>query len=132
MSAEFLSDEWHAMVVQVGADSPKVVTPDTRFRFKIEKGPNGTQNFVWVLGGGTLLTSEMAPRGYKPDIAVTMKYPILVDVVNGELSFSVGYMRGDVKLEGDPGAVVRLVPELDRDEWAELLSEIWAQTSLPT
>ncbi len=131
MSAEFLSDEWHDMVAQVGADSPKVVTPDTRFRFKVEKGPNGTQNFVWVLADGMLQSSEMAPRGYKPDIAITMKYPVFVDVVSGNLGFSVGYMRGDVKLEGNPGAVVRLVPELDRDEWVELLSKIWARTSLP-
>jgi putative sterol carrier protein len=130
MTVEFLSDEWHAMVVDVAADSADVVTPDTKFRFKIEKGPNGTQGFVWVLAGGSLQSSELAPRGYKADIAVTMKYPILEQVVAGDLSFSVGYMRGDVKLEGDPGAVVRLVPELDRDEWADLLGRIWAQTSL--
>lgn len=128
MGVEVLSDEWHAVVLDVAASGGSLVSPDMTFRFKIEKGPNGTQNFIWVLADGVVTTSEVAPRGYKPDMAITMKYPILLQLIAGEVSFSVGYMRGDVKFEGDAGAVLHLVPEMDRDGWAEFLSEVWAKT----
>lgn len=49
----------------------------------------------------------------EPAVVISMKPPLIDQLVAGELDVTLAYMRGDAKLEGEPG------PVLDALRWFE-------------
>jgi hypothetical protein len=56
--------------------------------------------------------------GAEPDIAFTFTPDDAAAMREGALSLSVGFMRGQVKMAGDYGKLLRVLPILDGAEFA--------------
>ncbi len=63
-----------------------------------------------VDGAVTSVSDEIADE---PAVVVSLKPPLIDQLVAGELDVTLAYMRGDARLEGEPG------PVLDALRWFE-------------
>jgi hypothetical protein len=85
----------------------------------VRKGRTDARSWIVELRDGAVVRSEAgAPEGGEPDVVLAIA-PDDVDAVrSGALPLSVGFMRGQVKVSGDPGALLRVLPLLDGDTFA--------------
>jgi hypothetical protein len=87
-----------------------MTTPDT-VRFVVTKGKATVDEWVIEVGDSVVAVD---PDGPLPDDAVTFTLtPGDADAYrNGTLDLSVGFMRGQVKMAGDFGVLLRVLPRL--------------------
>ena len=53
--------------------------------------------------------------GLEPAVTFTFTPALAAEVASGSLDLSVGFMRGAVKMAGDPGALLRALPALAKN-----------------
>jgi putative sterol carrier protein len=53
-----------------------------------------------VGGGVSTVTAGKPPRGEKPDVTVTVKESVILEIWSGARTRDAAFMRGDLKVEG--------------------------------
>ncbi len=99
---EFLSDEWlEAAAAEIGGalEAAGVEVPDVTIQYVVSGAPAGKVAVVVVLAGGGL--AELR-RGKHPgaDVTVSLSAAHALEILGGRLRPEVGFMRGDIKVEG--------------------------------
>jgi hypothetical protein len=102
--------------------------PDVTVQVVVTDG--GRDVAAWWLSTGPSAVEGAVGRHPSPVVAVTLSVGDLRLVVSGELSVAVGYMRGDIKIEGPPGPVLAMVAWTASDAFSAWRSEV--ADALPT
>ncbi len=129
MSASYLGDGWVEGLA--GAEGPPgagqdgggvvvevVVAADRKRRvpFRLAIGADGGAS----IGDGA---------AGEPDLVVSVAADVYRDLLRADVAAAVAYMRGDLKIEGDPGPVVDHLRWLDGDHGRTLADAIVARTA---
>jgi hypothetical protein len=130
-----LSPAWLERRAELGADLPARPGASARVRHLVSGGPDGDVAFVEVYEDGRL--TAVAPASTSADdddadVTLTMSHADAVAVATGELDLHVGYMRGRIKLLGDIGALMDVLPVTQSDELRAALRTLAAETDLPS
>lgn len=112
---DHLSDEWFALRAEVEADLPTVEGVDLRVQRVVTKAPGGDVSYVLHVRDGRVTSVSSGPDG-GADVTLTTPYPLAVDLLRGDVTLDVGFMRGQVKFAGDMGAFLRWLPLTVTDE----------------
>lgn len=97
--ADFLTDEWAALVATSGADLAKIDDLSAVIQFEVTGGPDGKAHAVATIEHGQVATFELGKqRG--ADCTVIADQSIFAGIFAGDLQPRVAYMRGDIKLTG--------------------------------
>lgn len=95
----------------------------TTVRFEIGKGKSDVRSFdldLDVEAAATLAETE----DDDPDFIMIMKPDEFAAVVAGERTLDVGYMQGTVKVTGNVGRLLSVVPLLTSPEFAQRLGDV--------
>ena len=95
----------------------------TTVRFQVGKGKTDTRTFdldLDVEAAATLAEES----GAEPDFTMIMKPDEFAAVVAGERTLDVGYMQGTVKVTGNVGRLLSVLPLLTSAEFAERLGSV--------
>lgn len=95
----------------------------TTIRFEVGKGKTDTRTFdvdLDVAGAATLAEEP----GDEPDFTMIMKPDEFDAVVAGERTLDVGYMQGTVKVTGNVGRLLSVLPLLTSSEFTERLGNV--------
>ncbi len=137
--AELLSQAWLDEVRRLASDGPH---PDIsgRVRWIVRGGPGvppargrgargGPETrFYMILDHGRPV-EMMVGDVDDADVTLSIPYDDAAAVVRGELVLSVAFMQGRLKVEGDMGVVLALLPASETAEGAALLERIAAATT---
>ena len=137
--AEFLSDDWFAIVLETAGGLPGMEGMSAVINFELQgskpsadepvsKQRPGKQHCHAVLLNGKL-EEFAAGKAADPDCAVSCKLPEALAIVRGEDDAEVAYMQGRLKLEGDYGLLLFGLRGLyAQPQWKEFVVQVRALT----
>lgn len=126
----YLSQEWLDETRALAADQPPRPGATARIQYVVTGGPDGDVKYSWELQDGRLLASHLGTIA-DPDVTVTAPYGEWVKIARGELDMSAAFMQGVIKVAGDTGKWLHLLPITRSREYTGLQDHIRSFTEYP-
>jgi alkyl sulfatase BDS1-like metallo-beta-lactamase superfamily hydrolase len=125
--AKYLSQEWLDEGKEIAQEFPERPGATARMQYNVTGGPEGDIKYYWVLENGKLLESRL---GEDPDadFTLTLSYDDSVAVQKGELDANAAFMQGRMKVTGNMGKLMSLMPLTQSPEYKSINEKIAAQT----
>ena len=126
--AKYLTQEWLDNQRELAQEFPERPGATARMQYHVTGGPDGDIDYFWVLENGTLLQSEL---GQDPDadFTLTLSYDDSVKIQKGELDPNAAFMQGRMKVTGNMGKLMSLLPLTQSAEYKAIQEKIRAVTS---
>ncbi len=120
---QYLSQEWLDTGRRLAADQPERTGASARIQWVVGGGPDGDIKYWWRLEDGKLLESEL---GTLPDadFTVTVSYEDSVKIQKDELDANAAFMQGRMKVAGDMGKFLHLLPITSSPEYRALQAKL--------
>ncbi len=121
--AKYLTQEWLDNQRKLAQEFPERPGATARMQYHVTGGPDGDIDYFWVLDNGTLLQSEL---GQDPDadFTLTLSYDDSVKIQKGELDPNAAFMQGRMRVTGNMGKLMSLMPLTNSPEYKALQGEI--------
>jgi predicted lipid carrier protein YhbT len=121
--AKWLSPEWFDETRAMAADQPDRPGATARMQYEVTGGPDGDVRYYWVLEDGHLRESAL---GVLADAEVTLTTPWAdaMAIQKDELDANAAFMQGKVKVAGNMGKVLALLPITNAPEYRDLQRRI--------
>lgn len=121
--SKWLTQEWLDETRGMAESQPERPGASARMQYVVTGGPEGDVKYYWVLENGHLLESAL---GELPDAEVTLTqtYEDAMKIQQGELDANAAFMQGRVKVTGNMGKLMSLLPITNSPEYKQLQVEI--------
>lgn len=121
--SRWLTQEWLDETRKLAESQPERPGASARMQYVVTGGPEGDIKYYWVLENGKLLESRL---GELPDAEVTLSqtHDDAMKIQKGELDASAAFMQGRVKVAGNMGKLMALLPITNSKEYKDLQAEI--------
>ena len=121
--AKYLTQEWLDNQRDLAQEFPERPGATARMQYHVTGGPDGDIDYFWVLENGTLLQSEL---GQDPDadFTLTLSYDDSVKMQKGELDPNAAFMQGRMKVTGNMGKLMSLLPLTQSAEYKAIQEKI--------
>jgi len=125
--AAYLSQEWLDLHRAEGAQLPERPGASARVQHVVTGTPDGEVRYALAVVDGHL---DQVALGDDPSAEVTLlqTYADARQVAEGIVDLNVAFMQGRVKVTGDMGKVLALMPLTTSDEYHAALAAVSAQT----
>jgi hypothetical protein len=120
---KYLSQEWLDEGRKMAEGQPERPGASARMQYVVTGGPEGDIHYYWVLENGKLLESKVGEIA-DPDFTMTFSYDDSVKVQKGELDANAAFMQGRMKVAGNMGKPMQLMPLTNSPEYKALQEEI--------
>ncbi|MEP6624562.1 MAG: SCP2 sterol-binding domain-containing protein [Acidimicrobiia bacterium] len=121
--AQYLSAEWIDKGRALAAGQPERPGASARMQYVVSGGPDGDIKYWWELEDGHLVASSLGAID-EPDFTMTLSYADSVKIQKGELDANVAFMQGRIKVVGNMGKLMQLMPLTNSPEYRALQDEI--------
>ena len=122
-----LSEEWLEVQRREAEALPERPGCTARIQYQVAGPPLGTVVFRSHLEDGRIVVNELGAEE-DPDFTVIVPLADFRDVVRGELDLAVGYMQGRIKVTGNVGRMLSVLPVTASPEWREAMGRVAAAT----
>jgi putative sterol carrier protein len=123
-----LTAEWLDVQRHETADLPERPGCTARIQYEVTGGPGGTAVFHTVLEDGRIAENALGADD-DADFTMIVPHPEYLAVVRGALDPSVGYMQGRIKVTGNIGRMLSVLPVTTSPEWRDAMARVAAQTT---
>lgn len=123
MTVAHLSQEWLDLRAELGASLPSRPGATARVQTVVSKTPAGDVAFVEAYEDGRLVAAAMGANE-AADYTVNLTHADSLAIARGELDLHAGFMQGRVKVVGDMGKLMALLPVTRSDEYAAATTEL--------
>ena len=120
---KYLSQEWLDEGRTLAASQPERPGASAKMQYVVTGGPEGDIKYYWVLDNGKLLESQLGEIT-DADFTLTLSYDDSVKVQQGELDANAAFMQGRMKVAGNMGKLMQLMPLTNSPEYKALQDEI--------
>jgi len=120
---KYLSQEWLDEGRALAASQPERPGASAKMQYVVTGGPEGDIKYYWVLDNGKLLESHLGEIA-DADFTLTLTYDDSVKVAQGELDANAAFMQGRMKVAGNMGKLMQLMPLTNSPEYKALQDEI--------
>ncbi len=124
---KYLTQEWLDEARELAKDQPERPGASTTIQYVVNGGPDGVIKYYWVLENGRLLESQLGEIA-EPEVTMTLSYDDSVSVQRGELDPNAAFMQGRMKVAGNMGKVMALMPLTMSPEYKAVQEAIRAIT----
>ncbi len=124
---QYLTQEWLDEARELAKDQPERPGASTTIQYVVNSGPDGVIKYYWVLENGRLLESQLGEIA-EPEVTMTLSYDDSVSIQRGELDPNAAFMQGRMKVTGNMGKVMALMPVTMSPEYKAVQEEIRAIT----
>lgn len=129
--AKYLTQEWLDESTRLAEDQPERPGASARMQYAVTDVPGqGDVKYYWVLENGKILENKI---GELPDadFTVTTTYEDSKKIQEGELDANAAFMQGRMKVTGNMGKLMSLMPLTQSPEYKELQEKVRAVTEYP-
>ena len=125
---KYLSEEWHKEFQRLWNDLlPDRPCTSARTQNTITGGPDGDEAYYWVIQDGKL-TEAMVGESADSEVTITTGYADSVKIQKGELDPNAAFMQGRMKVTGNMGKLMALMPLTQSPEYKAIQEKIRAVT----
>ena len=121
--SKYLTQEWLDETAKMGDSQPERPGASARMQYAITGGPDGDIKYYWILENGKILESKLGELS-DADFTMTLTYDDSVKVQKGELDPNAAFMQGRMKVTGNMGKLMTLMPLTNSPEYKALQEEI--------
>jgi putative sterol carrier protein len=121
--AKYLTQEWLDQSRELAKDQPERVGASAKMQYVVSGGPEGDIKYYWVLEDGKLLESQLGEIA-EPDFTMTSTYDDSVAIAQGTLDANAAFMQGKMKVAGNTGKLMALLPLTMSPEYKALQEKI--------
>ena len=121
---KYMTEEWLDEARKLAEGQPERPGASAKMQYVLTDAPGGGDlKYYWVLENGRLLESKL---GELPDVdfTMTLSYDDSVKVQQGELDANAAFMQGRMKVTGNMGKLMQLMPLTNSPEYKALQEEI--------
>lgn len=129
MTVPHLSQAWLDRYVELAADLPSRKGATARVQHVVAKTPAGDVAYVEVFEDGRLVAATLGPDP-AADVTINETYADSQVLARGELDVHVGFMQGRLKVVGDMGVLMALLPATQSPEHRAVLAALAAETEV--
>ena len=124
---KYLSPEWIDEARALAESQPERPGASARMQYVVTGSDDGEIKYWWRLEDGKLLESALGSLD-DADFTMTLSYADSVKIQNGELDANAAFMQGRMKVTGNMGKLMQLMPLTNSPEYKELQIAIRAIT----
>ena len=121
--SKYLSQEWLDEGRKLAEGQPERPGASARMQYVVTGGPDGDIKYYWVLENGKLEASSVGSLD-DADFTMTLTYDDSVKVQKGELDANAAFMQGRMKVSGNMGKLMQLMPLTNSPEYKTLQDQI--------
>jgi putative sterol carrier protein len=121
--AKYLTQEWLDQSRELAKDQPERPGSSAKMQYVVTGGPEGDIKYYWVLENGKLLESQLGEIA-DPDFTMTSTYEDSVAIAKGTLDANAAFMQGKMKVAGNTGKLMTLLPLTMSPEYKALQEQI--------
>ncbi|HWF21249.1 MAG TPA: SCP2 sterol-binding domain-containing protein [Acidimicrobiales bacterium] len=125
--AKWLSQEWFDEARALAADQPDRPGASARMQYEVTGGPDGDVKYYWVLEDGHLRESALGVLA-DAEVTLTTVWSDAMAIQKAELDANAAFMQGKVKVAGNMGTMLKLLPITNTAEYRDLQRRILAIT----
>jgi predicted lipid carrier protein YhbT len=125
--ARFLSQEWLDLQRELGADLPGRPGATARLQYVVTGGPDGEVAYVTTIDDGRTTANQLGTDD-QCQITVTSTYADSVLIAKGELDPNAAFMQGRIKVAGDMGKLMAILPLVGHPDYAAVSQQLADQT----
>lgn len=119
---KYLTQEWldeQQKLAQAFAERPGATA---RIQYRVTR-PEGDVLYYWVVENGKLLESKLG-QDADADFTLTLSWDDSVKIQKGELDPNAAFMQGRMKVTGNMGKLMSLLPLTQSDDYKAIQEEI--------
>jgi predicted lipid carrier protein YhbT len=120
---QYLSQDWLDTGRTLAGAQPERPGASARIQWVVTAGPEGDIKYWWRLEDGKLLESELGVQA-DADFTLTLSYQDSVKIQKDELDANAAFMQGRMKVAGDMGKFMYLLPITNSPEYRALQAKL--------
>jgi putative sterol carrier protein len=124
---KFLSQEWLDLQKTLGADFPERPGASARMQNVVTGGPDGDVAYYAVIENGKMLENSLGTDD-QAEFTITSTYDDSVAIAKGELDPNAAFMQGKMKVTGNMGKLMTLMPLTQSVEYKAISETVKDQT----
>jgi len=125
--AKYLSQEWLDEGRKLSDEFPERPGASARMQYVVTGAPEGDVKYYWVLENGKILESKLGEDG-SADFTITTTYEDSKKIQEGELDANAAFMQGRMKVTGNMGKLMALMPLTQSPEYKAIAETVNQQT----
>ena len=128
--AIYLSQDWHDLARELAQGFPEHAGASARMVYNVSGAPSGDLTYFQVTENGRVIEQGLGVCEHA-DFTVSLTWADAVSVQSGELDPNVAFMQGRMKVAGNMGKVMALLPITMSPEYRNLQIRLQAATEYP-
>jgi putative sterol carrier protein len=125
--AKYLTQEWLDIGRDLAQEFPERPGATARMQYVTTGAPEGDVAYYQVLDNGKILESTLG-EDPSADFTITSTYEDSVKIQKGELDANAAFMQGRMKVTGNMGKLMSLMPLTQSPEYKAIQAKIAEQT----
>ena len=121
--AKYLSQEWLDEGRKLAQEFPERPGATARMQFAVTGAPEGDVKYYQVLDNGKILESTLGEDA-NADFTMTSSFDDSVKIQKGELDANAAFMQGRIKVTGNIGKLMSLMPLTQSPEYKGIQQKI--------
>ncbi len=124
---KWLTQEWLDESTKLAESQPERPGATARLQYVITDGPVGEVKYYWIVQDGKLLENRLGELA-DAEVTLTETYDDAMLIQKGDLDANAAFMQGKIKVGGDVGKLMALLPITMSPEFAEFHRNVLAIT----
>jgi putative sterol carrier protein len=125
--SKYLSQEWLDTQQELAQEFPERPGATARMQYHVTSGPEGDVKYYWVVENGKLQEAKLGDD-VDAEFTLTLSWDDSVRIQKGELDPNAAFMQGRMKVTGNMGKLMSLLPLTQSPEYKAIQEKIRAVT----
>ena len=125
--AQYLSQEWLDLQKELGQQFPDRPGATARMQYVVTGAPAGDVKYFTVIENGKMLENTLGEDA-DAEFSLTSTYDDSVKVLKGDLDANAAFMQGRMKVTGNMGKLMSLMPLTQSPEYKAIQEQVADQT----